>query len=102
MRASPQAGTGYTVLGEVSCPCDRGARKCQSSMASEGALGTKAQLCPTRHGVARARLPGRPRTVTLGDGLVGVTPGRVTPCRVCAVGRWPHSKLRCAQMASAQ
>jgi len=81
VRASPQAGTSYAALGEASRPCDLGARKCQLSMASEGAQGTKAQLCPARHGVARARLPGRPGTVTVGDGLAGVTPGRVTPTR---------------------
>src|SRR5689334_10929273 len=81
VRASPQARASYPALGEASRPCDPGARTCRSSMASEGALGTKAQLCATRHGLARARLPGRPRTVTVGDGMVGVTPGRVTPTR---------------------
>src|SRR5689334_23577178 len=79
VRASPQARASYPALGEASRPCDPGARTCRSSMALEGALGTKAQLCATRHGLARARLPGRPRTVTAGDGLVGVTPGQVTP-----------------------
>jgi hypothetical protein len=37
----------------------------------------KPQLCPPRHGLPSASLPGRPRTVTVGDGLVGVTPRRV-------------------------
>jgi len=37
VRASPLAGTSYTALGEASRPCDPGARKCQSSMASGGA-----------------------------------------------------------------
>jgi hypothetical protein len=63
----------------MQCRGDSDARMCRLSMASDGALGTKAQLRPTRHGLARARLPGRPRTATVGDGLVGVTPGRVTP-----------------------
>jgi hypothetical protein len=73
------AGCGVSWAFGDQPPDSRGARNCRLSMVLGGAQGTKAQLCPTRHGLARARLPGRPRTVTVGDGLVGVTPGRVTP-----------------------
>jgi hypothetical protein len=42
-------------------------------------VGNESPTAPTRHGVARVRLPGRPRTVAVGDGLVGAASGRVTP-----------------------
>ena len=59
VRATPQAGTTYTALEEASRPCDPGPRRCQSSMASEGARGTKTQTA--RNTVAgKASLPGRP------------------------------------------
>jgi hypothetical protein len=88
-------------------PASLGARTCQSPMASEGAQGTKAQLCPTCHGLARTRLPGRPRTVTVGDGLVGVTPrpGHAERglCTVCTLlGGISRLRADCSVMAVCQ
>jgi hypothetical protein len=44
-----------------------------------GRAGNKSPTARNRHGLARASLPGRPRNVTVGDGLVGAASGRVTP-----------------------
>jgi hypothetical protein len=83
--ASPEQGPNYAALREVPSPTARhGASNSRLSMASAGAQGTKAQLRPIRHGLARARLPGGPRTVTVGDGLVGRHPRQVMPCRIRA------------------